>query len=75
MPTIKFHRPARVDDALAVHTILTGISGARLTARQRIYAGDTLLTDGRIEACIITLTGKPRRIPREYSRFVDAFSL
>jgi acyl-CoA thioester hydrolase len=60
---IRFLRPARVDDALHVETVLTAISGARLAARQRILAGDTLLTDGRIEACIITLKGKPRRIP------------
>ena len=62
---VAFHRPGRVDDALTVHTILTAISGARLTATQRIHAGETLLTDGRIEACIVTLTGKPRRIPQE----------
>ena len=60
---IQFLRPARVDDALHVETVLTAISGARLAARQRIFAGDVLLTDGRIEACIITLTGKARRIP------------
>lgn len=61
---IRFERPARVDDQLEVHTRLTGISGARLTADQRIYAGGILLTDGRIEACVITLTGKARRIPQ-----------
>jgi acyl-CoA thioester hydrolase len=61
---IEFLRPGRMDDMLQVHTMLTGLSGARLLARQRIYANDNLLTDGRIEACIITLTGKPRRIPQ-----------
>lgn len=62
---IAFHRPARLDDSLNVHSVITAISGARLSARQRIYAGDTLLTDGRIEACIVTLTGKPRRIAQD----------
>jgi acyl-CoA thioester hydrolase len=62
---VAFHRPARVDDALQVRTLLTAISGARLNASQRIYADDALLSDGRIEACIVTLTGKPRRIPRK----------
>jgi acyl-CoA thioester hydrolase len=61
---IEFIRPGRMDDTLRVHTMLTGLSGARLLARQRIYADDKLLTDGRIEACVITLTGKPRRIPQ-----------
>ena len=70
---VKFLRPARVDDALAVHTILTGISGARLTARQRIYPGKTLLTDGRIEACIVTLTGKPRRIAENIRALLAPF--
>jgi acyl-CoA thioester hydrolase len=62
---IAYHRPARVDDTLVVHTILTEISGARLCARQRIHVNEALLTDGRIEACIVTLTGKPRRIPEK----------
>jgi acyl-CoA thioester hydrolase len=62
---VAFHRPARLDDNLHVHSCITAISGARLAARQRIYAGDTLLTDGRIEACIVTLTGKPRRIAQD----------
>jgi acyl-CoA thioester hydrolase len=70
---VQFHRPGRVDDVLQVHTILTGITGARMTATQRIYAGDVLLTDGRIEACIITLTGKPRRIPQEIRAVLSPF--
>jgi acyl-CoA thioester hydrolase len=70
---VQFHRPGRVDDALEVHTVLTGISGARMTAAQRIYAGDVLLTDGRIEACIITLTGKARRIPPEIRAVLSPF--
>ena len=58
-----YHRPARVDDSLTVKTRLVAISGARIEAVQKIYAGEILLMDGRIEACIITLTGKPRRLP------------
>ena len=71
--TVEFHRPARVDDALSVHTILTGISGARLSARQRISSGETLLTDGRIEACIVTLSGRPRRIPENIRALLIPF--
>jgi acyl-CoA thioester hydrolase len=59
----RYHRPARVDDALTVKTELVAISGARIEAVQKIYAGEILLVEGRIEACIITLTGKPRRLP------------
>jgi acyl-CoA thioester hydrolase len=70
---IEFLRPGRMDDTLQVHTMLTGLSGARLLARQRIYADDILLTDGRIEACIITLTGKPRRIPQDIRDLLTPF--
>lgn len=61
--TLEYHRPARLDDVLEVHTMCTALGGARLTADQKIYANGALLTHGVVEACIITLTGKPRRIP------------
>jgi acyl-CoA thioester hydrolase len=70
---IKFHSPARVDDALSVHTILTSISGARISARQQIFSGKTRLTDGRIEACIVTLSGRPRRIPENIRTLLTPF--
>ena len=41
----------------------TSLSGARLHALQQIFHGETLLVEGRIEACLVTLTGKPRRLP------------
>lgn len=62
--TVEYFRPARLDDQIAVHSVLTEVSGARLKARQRIRCGESLLVEGRIEACITTLTGKPRRLPK-----------
>jgi acyl-CoA thioester hydrolase len=70
---IDFQRPAQLDDALAVKTLLTGLSGARITATQRIYCREILLVEGRIEACIITLTGKPRRIPQRLRDLLSPF--
>ena len=61
--SLEFHRAARLDDTLEVHTACTAISGARMSADQKIYANGALLTRGEVEACIITLSGKPRRIP------------
>ncbi len=60
---VQFRRPARLDDIVEVHTQLLAISGARMTVRQQILLDGALLVEGRIEACIITLTGRPRRIP------------
>ena len=70
---LKFMRPGRVDDTLSVKTICTGISGARMTATQRVYCGDMLLVEGRIEACVTTLTGKPRRVPKNVAQTLAPF--
>ena len=61
---VDYHRPARLDDVLEVRTGLTGLSGARLWATQRIVCAEVLLVEGRIEACMTTLTGKARRLPK-----------
>jgi acyl-CoA thioester hydrolase len=62
---LEFHRPARLDDLIEVHTACITLSGVRMNAEQKIFCGTTLLAEGNVEACIITLTGKPRRIPKE----------
>lgn len=61
---VEYHRPARLDDIVEVRTGLTGLSGARMWATQRIVCGEGLLVEGRIEACMTTLTGKARRLPK-----------
>jgi acyl-CoA thioester hydrolase len=61
--SLEFHRPARLEDQLEVHSTCTSLTGARMHADQKIYAGGMLLVHGRVEACVMTLTGKPRRIP------------
>jgi acyl-CoA thioester hydrolase len=62
---LEYLRPARLDDLIEVHTSAISIGGARMTAEQNIFCKDVLLTRGRVEACIMTLEGKPRRIPQE----------
>jgi acyl-CoA thioester hydrolase len=42
-----------------------------MTADQKIYAKGALLTHGHVEACIITLSGKPRRIPLEMRQILE----
>jgi len=61
---VEFFRPARLDDRIALHSVLTEVSGGRIKVLQRIRLGEALLVEGRIEACITTLTGKPRRLPK-----------
>lgn len=61
--SLTFYRPARVDDLVEVHTRATSLSGARMTADQKICRAGELLAHGAVEACVVTLIGKPRRIP------------
>ncbi len=63
--SLEYFRPARIDDLIQVHTRCVALSGARMTAEQCVQKGDEILTKGQVEACIITLSGKPRRIPPE----------
>jgi acyl-CoA thioester hydrolase len=70
---VDYHRPARLDDAVTVRTILTSLSGARMKAIQRVMCGDVLLVEGRIEACITTLTGKARRLPKNVTQTLAPF--
>jgi acyl-CoA thioester hydrolase len=62
---LEYLKPARLDDLIEVHTSAISISGARMTAEQNIFCKEAHLTHGRVEACIMTLDGKPRRIPQE----------
>ena len=44
-----------------------------MKALQRVMCGATLLVEGRIEACITTLTGKPRRLPKNVQQTLAPF--
>ena len=70
---IDFLKPARIDDPLRVHTVLTAISGARLSAIQRIFASGAVLVEGRVEACVVSLSGRPRRIPEAVRALLTPF--
>ena len=61
--TLDYHRPARIDDLLHVRTRYTVMAGARLAGVQEVRRGDELLCGVTIEAAVITLDGRPRRIP------------
>lgn len=71
--SIEFHRPARVDELIEVQTRATSLTGARMTADQKILRGDQLLAHGSVEACVITLAGKPRRIPDDIRTRLSPF--
>ena len=62
---IEYLKPARFDDHIEVRTTTTSLTGVRLCADQSIWRGGEELTKGAVEACIISLSGRPKRIPSE----------
>jgi acyl-CoA thioester hydrolase len=63
--TLDYLRPARIDDLLQVRTRYTEMAGARLAGEQEIVKDGERLCAVHIEAAMITLDGRPRRIPAE----------
>ena len=72
---LDYMRPARLDDLIEVHTRITALAGARMAAAQDIFCNGQQLTHGTVEACVITLSGKPRRIPQETRDKLSPFLL
>jgi acyl-CoA thioester hydrolase len=62
---IDYARPAKLDDALEVHTRYRVLAGARLNGEQWVKRNGETLINARIEAALITMSGRPRRIPEE----------
>jgi acyl-CoA thioester hydrolase len=63
--SLDYMKPARLNDLIEVHTMAASLTGVRMTAVQDIYCNGQQLTHGTVEACIISLTGRPKRIPEE----------
>lgn len=57
--------PARLDDVLTVETQLTQVKGARFTMDQRVLRDDQPLFTATVQIAIMSLAGKPARLPAE----------
>jgi len=71
--TVEFARPARVDEALNVRTDAIELAGARMQLKQAVLKGSDILVTADVEVCVITLDGKPRRVPDEIRKKLQAF--
>lgn len=70
---IEYAKPARLDDNLEIHTRYRTMSGARLTGEQWVRRDGVDLVTAKVEAAIITMTGKPRRIPEDVRARLQAY--
>jgi len=65
--SIRYLRPARLDDELLVLTRVRKVSAASVTIHQRVMLGADMLTDATVLAAFVTRGGgRPRRQPREW---------
>jgi acyl-CoA thioester hydrolase len=60
---IKYHAPARYDDALLIVSTVEQVRAARVFIHQRVMLADQLLTDTQIVAAFLSPDGRPRRQP------------
>jgi acyl-CoA thioester hydrolase len=70
---IEFLKPARMEDALTVRTEVLELAGARMRLNQAVLRGSSILVIGVIEVCIITLDGRPRRVPDSTRNKLELF--
>lgn len=59
--TLRFLKPARIDDALTVVTRFEAVRGPRLLISQTILRGQEVLCEADVVAVCIHLDGRPRR--------------
>lgn len=71
--TIDYLKPARVDDELTVRSTPHELTGARMRLEQGVWRKEELLVKAKVEACVITLDGRPRRIPDEIRRQLEKY--
>ena len=68
--SIRYRRPARLDDDLLVLTRVLKITAAAVRIHQRVMRGQEVLTDAEVLAAFISPDGRPRRQPRAW---IDLF--
>ncbi len=63
---IKYHRPARFDDALLIVSTVEQLRAASCLIQQRVMLGDELKAEAQVLAAFLTPDGRPRRQPRPW---------
>lgn len=71
----EYLKPARLDDALEVHTRVTHVGGATLDADQDILRTGEVLTRLKVRLACVREDGKPARLPAGLRRSLDDLTL
>jgi acyl-CoA thioester hydrolase len=70
--TTEWIAPAKIDDLLEVRTRFLAAKGARMFLSQEIWREETLIARAEVEAACMSLSGRPRRLPKE---MIDRFGI
>jgi acyl-CoA thioester hydrolase len=60
---VRYHRPARYDDLLTLHTRIARISMAKIEHEYRLLRGDELLAVGHVTLAVVDRQGSVQRVP------------
>ena len=64
--SIKYHRPARFDDALLVISTVEQVRAATCVIHRRVMLGSEMLTMAKVVVAFLSPEGRPRRQPRDW---------
>ncbi|HWW64235.1 MAG TPA: tol-pal system-associated acyl-CoA thioesterase [Sphingomonadaceae bacterium] len=64
--TIRYLRPAKLDDALLVVSTVREVRAASCVIHQRVRRGEEIVSDAEITVAFVAPDGRPRRQPRDW---------
>lgn len=68
-----FQRPALLDDRLEVHSVITKVGGASLSADQIVRRDGEDLVRLEVRLACVTLAGRPGRLPKKLRAALQTF--
>ena len=72
---VDYQKPARLDDALEVHSQITKVGGASLYGVQKIKCNGHELVDIQIKLACMAVDGKPVRLPNKLRSTLNTLCL
>ncbi|EQB30993.1 YbgC/FadM family acyl-CoA thioesterase [Sphingobium ummariense] len=69
--SIRYRRPARLDDDLMVVSRVAAVGAATCSIHQTVMRGEEVLTQGEVSVAYLTPGGRPQRQPKAWT---DIFS-
>ena len=69
---IRYLRPAKLGDDLAVVSTVEQVRAASVVIQQRVIRGNELLTEAHVTAAFLDANGRPQRQPKDWTEKFNA---